>query len=34
VLRQLGVREAYAIIGGYEAWQARNYPIVSGENPK
>jgi SAM-dependent methyltransferase len=28
MLRKIGVREAYAIVGGYEEWQARNYPIV------
>jgi rhodanese-related sulfurtransferase len=34
VLREMGVREAYAIVGGYAAWQARKYPIVSGKHPK
>ena len=34
MLREIGVREAYAIVGGYAAWQARNYPIVTGEHPK
>jgi rhodanese-related sulfurtransferase len=34
MLRGIGVREAYAIVGGYAAWQARNYPIVSGDRPK
>jgi rhodanese-related sulfurtransferase len=34
VLREIGVRDAYAIVGGYQAWQARKYPIVSGEKPK
>jgi len=31
MLRKIGVREAYAIVGGYEEWQARNYPIVAIE---
>jgi rhodanese-related sulfurtransferase len=34
MLRDMGLRDAYAIIGGYPAWQARNYPIVSGKHPK
>jgi hypothetical protein len=34
VLREIGGREAYAIVGGYEAWQKGNYPIVSGKHPK
>ncbi len=34
MLREIGVREAYAIAGGYAAWQASKYPIVSGKHPK
>jgi rhodanese-related sulfurtransferase len=30
----MGVREAYAITGGFEAWQKGKYPIVSGKHPK
>jgi len=33
-LREMGAREAYAIVGGYAAWMAHNYPIVAGKHPK
>jgi rhodanese-related sulfurtransferase len=34
VLREMGVHDAYALAGGYAAWQARNYPVATGERPR
>jgi hypothetical protein len=34
ILRGMGLKEAYAIVGGYESWQAGNYPIITGKIKK
>jgi len=34
LLKQAGVPNVRALIGGYNAWVAAGYPVVKGTNPR